>query len=49
MEFQKNSNTTIGVKQRCPHSPTLFDLCIGKLEQMIARFVKEKNILRSCY
>ena len=48
-EISKKFNSTIGVKQRYAHSPSLFDLCIDKLEQMIARFVREKHTLRSCY
>ena len=33
-------NSTIGVKQGFPLSPTLFALCIDELEEMVAKFVR---------
>ena len=36
--------STIGVKQRCPLSPTLFGLCFDELEEIVAKFVKEEYI-----
>ena len=38
-------NTTIGIKQGCPFSPTLFGACIDELQQMVAKFVKEEDNL----
>ena len=35
-------NSSIGVKQGCPLTPTLFGLCIDELEEMVTRFVKEE-------
>ena len=32
-------NSTIGVNQGCSLSPTLFGLCIDKLEQMVVKLV----------
>ena len=37
-------NNTIGVKQGCPLSLTLFGLCIDELERMIVEFVNEESI-----
>ena len=37
-------NSTIGVKQGCLLSSTLFGLCIDKLEEMVAKFVKEECV-----
>ena len=37
-------NSTIGVKQGCPHSPTLRGLCIDELGEMVAKFVKEEGV-----
>ena len=34
-------DNTIGVKQGCPLSATLFGLCIDELEEMVAKFAKE--------
>ena len=37
-------NSTIGVKQRRPLSPTLSGLCIDKLKKMATTFVKEECV-----
>ena len=37
-------NSTIGVKQGFPLSPTLFALCIDELEEMVTKFVKEECV-----
>ena len=37
-------NSTIGVKQGCSPSPTLFGLWIDELEEMVAKFVKEECV-----
>ena len=37
-------NSTIGVTQGCPLSPTPFNLCIDELDKMIAKFVKEEGV-----
>ena len=37
-------NNTIGVKQGCILSPTLFGLCIDELEEMVTKFVKEECV-----
>ena len=37
-------NSTIGFKQECPLSPTLFGLCIDELEEMVVKFVKEECV-----
>ncbi|MCO5565063.1 hypothetical protein L7F22_018734 [Adiantum nelumboides] len=36
--------STIGVKERCPLSPTLFGLLIDELEHMILEFMQQKSI-----
>ena len=34
----------IGVKQGCPLSPTLFGLCIDRLEQMVEEYAHQEGI-----
>ena len=36
--------STIGVNQGCLLSPSLFEICIDELEQMITKFVKDKGV-----
>ena len=37
-------NSTIGVKQGCPLSLTLFGLCIDEFEEIVVKFVKEECV-----
>ena len=40
--FSKNFLSNMGVKQGCPLSPTLFGLCIDKLEEVVNKVAREK-------
>ena len=42
-------HNTIGVKQRCPLSPTLFGLCIDELDEMDVKFVEEEDVHKVCW
>ena len=43
-DISKMITSDIGVKQGCPLSPTLFGLCIDKLEYMVQEYVEQEGI-----
>ena len=44
--FSKHFLSNIGVKQRCPLLPTLFGLCIDKLDEVVKK-VARKQVLNN--
>ena len=42
--FSKHFLSNMGVKQGCPLSPTLFSLCIDKLEEMVNKVAREEGL-----
>ena len=43
-KFSDFFNSTIGIKQECALSLTLFGLCINELEEMVTKFVNEECV-----
>ena len=42
--FSKHFLSNMGVKQGCPLSPTLFGLCIDKLEEVVNKVAREEGL-----
>ena len=42
--FSRQFLSNMGVKQRCPLSPTLFGLCIDKLEEVVNKAAREEGL-----